>query len=292
VIHFRGHAMTAQRLSVLMAAMLALTGNVGVRSAFAAGEAGNPTPRTSDGRPDLSGLWGRLTGDGAVLPDGPRGPNPFGPTLFDGSPEAFPRWIEQFEADAQVMIRRVLNKPVYKPEHWEKIRATDWNYSRAHDVHNNCRPVMPRIGAPQKIVQLPNEVILFYETLNRFRIIPTDSRARDPIKVENPTWFGDSKGRWEGDTLVVDTVGVTSEGWLGPNGYLRTDETKITERFSRNGNTLRIEIVVEDPMLLEPWHMDPITTQLHPNQKVELWEELPCEERDKEAVLEHPDEGR
>lgn len=152
---------------------------------------------------------------------------------------------------------------------------------------------MPRLGAPQKIVQLHEEIIFFYETFNRFRIIPTDGRARNPVKVENPSWFGDSKGHWEADTLVIETVGVTSEAWIGPNGYRHSgDDLKITERFSRDGDTLQIETVVEDSMLLEPWHMDPITVRLHPDQSTELWEELPCEERDAEATALHPYEGR
>ena len=283
------------RLLVATVAMLACAAvtSAAVDAPAASARPTPATPRTADGKPDLSGIWGRVTNDGATLPQGQIDYTVGGPTpMLNGTPQNFAHWILQFEADGQIGRRKVRNAPVYKPEYWARIRATDWNYSRANDSNGNCRPVMPRLGAPQKIVQLPDEIIFFYESLNRFRIIPTDGRPRNPVKVENPTWFGDSKGHWDGDTLVIDTVGVTSEGWLGPNGYLRTDDTRITERVSRDGGTLRIDTVVNDPMLLEPWHMDPITARLNPDQKTELWEELICDERDKEAVVAHPHEGR
>jgi len=272
---------------------MALAGMLLAGAAFAATP---PTPRMPDGKPDFSGLWGRLTGEGAVISTGDIGAAGAGlgnSPLLNGTPKNFANWITLFEADGQVNRRRVINTPVYKPEYWNKIRASDWNYSRARENARDCQPSMPRLGAPTKIVQLPNEIIFFYESMNRFRIIPTDGRARDQIKVDNPSNFGDSKGRWEGDTLVVDTVGVTSEAWIGPNGYEHSDDMKVTERYTRDGDTLRIDIAVEDPaLLLEPWHMNPVTTRFNANQKQELWEELHCEDRDAEATRLHPHEGR
>ena len=173
---------------------------------------------------------------------------------------------------------------MYKPEHWPLIRQTDWNYSRRTDPQGHCLPSVPRLGIPQRIVQLPDEVILFYENLNRFRIVPTDGRARDPIKSANPTWFGDSVAHWEGDTLVIETISIVDQSWLGQTGYVHSEDIKVTERVRREGNTLHWHTTVEDPMLLQPWQMNPLAAQRNPNPKAVLWEELPCDERDNKTV--------
>jgi hypothetical protein len=252
------------------------------------------TPHTPDGKVDLSGYWGNLTGDGAqVLDPNAPPPPPLGglQTPLDGTVQSFGKYFDLFEKDAQVNMRAVRNKPLYKPEYWAKIRETDWDFSRAKDPDGNCLPGMPRLGIPQRIVELPNEVLLFYENLNRFRIIPTDGRPHDAVKTGNPSWFGDSVAHWEGDTLVIDSIGFNDEGWLGPNGYLHTEDTHITERVHRDGNVIHWETTVEDPMLLQPWHMDPLTAKLNANPKATLWEELPCSERDKNNLAD-PNEGR
>ena len=241
------------------------------------------TPHTPDGKPDFSGYWGttgtenqKLANPTDSIADGPEG--------GDGSPAAFSWWIVHFEMDAQVNARSQSNRPIYKPQYWDKIRATDWDYSRKHDPNNRCLPSVPRLGAPQKIVQTSNEIILLYENLNRFRIIPTDNRPHNPVRTEIPSWFGDSVGHWEGDTLVVETTAITDESWIGPTGYIHSDDLKVTERFHRDGNTLSIQATVEDPMLLQPWQMNPITTKLDTNPNAAFSEQL-CDDRDSELLL-------
>jgi hypothetical protein len=186
--------------------------------------------------------------------------------------------------DAQLGRRAQENRPIYKPQYWDKIRATDWDYSRKHDPSNRCLPSVPRQGVPQKIIQTSNEIILLYENLNRFRIIPTDNRSHSEIRAEIPSWFGDSVGHWDGDTLVVETTSITSESWIGPTGYIHSDDMKVTERFDRAGNTLSIQTTVEDPMLLQPWQMNPMTVKLNSNASPVFLEEL-CDDRDSELLL-------
>jgi hypothetical protein len=65
-------------------------------------------------------------------------------------------WITHFEMDAQVGRRMISNRPVYKPEYWDKIRANDWNFSRKYDPSTRCLPELPRLGAPQEIVSPSN----------------------------------------------------------------------------------------------------------------------------------------
>lgn len=254
------------------------------------GAPASTTPRTSGGAPDLSGYWGRLIGDGVKTLDAGASDIHTGGG-GNGSAKSFADWLTHFETDIQLSIRAQTNRPVYKTQYWAKIRKIDWDNSRANDPQSNCRPSVPRLGIPQKIVETPTEVILFYESLNRYRIIPVDGRTHDPVKVTNPAWFGDSIGHWDGDTLVIETVGLEDESWLGPTGYIHGDDTRVTERVSRSGDVLHWDTTVEDSMLLQPWHMNPLTAKLNQNQKATLWEELPCEERDK-GLLVDKNQGR
>jgi hypothetical protein len=236
------------------------------------------TPRTANGKVDFSGYWGPLSLDAQKLAStkdnivgGLEGGN--------GSPEAFSWWITHFERDAQVGMRAQRNRPLYKPEYWDKIRATDWNFSRKNDPAQMCKPSVPRLGVPQKIVQTSNEIIFLYEDINRFRIIPTDNRPHHPVRSETPSWFGDSVGHWEGDDLVIETTALTDESWLGITGYIHSDTTRALERFHRDGNTITLQKTVEDPMLMQPWQMDPITAKLNTG-KTPAFQELLCVDKD------------
>jgi len=246
------------------------------------------TPRTSDGKPDLSGVWARLAGEGAGRQEGGGGN-----ANLDGTQETFAKYWTMAEKDIQLRRRAVENKPIYKPEHWALIRKTDWDYSRSKDMQTRCMPHMPRLGLPSKIIQTPNEVAFFYEGINRYRVIPTDGRPHDDVVKDGYlAWFGHSVGHWEGDTLVIDTIGVLDQGWLGPNGYVHSDETRVIERIRREGDTLRWNTTVEDPMLVQPWEMDPLTARLNPNQKGMLWETAPCVDHDLGGVVGVTNEGK
>jgi hypothetical protein len=248
-----------------------------------------PTPRTADGKPDLNGYWGHLLADDQILAtknDSIVGENARQALEGgNGSPESFSWWITHFETDGQVNRRSQKNRPIYKPEYWDKIRANDWDFSRKHDPSNQCLPSPPRLGFPEKIIQTPNEIVFLYETLNRFRIIPTDNRPHHPIKSQIPSWFGDSVGHWEGDTLVIETTALIEQSWIGPNGYIHSpDDLKVTERYRREGNTLHLQTTAEDPMLLQPWQMDPVAVQLNTNPNAAFSEQL-CEDRDSDLLL-------
>lgn len=131
---------------------------------------------------------------------------------------------------------------------------------------------------PRKIIQTPGVIVIIYEANSGLRQIFTDGRPL-PGKDAEPWWYGYSVGKWEGDTLVVETTGFRAEGeWLDVRGSPLTDAAKVTERFRRpNYGTLEMEITVDDPKAYtKPW-----TVKL--NQRVMLDTELIefiCEERD------------
>ena len=108
-------------------------------------------------------------------------------------------------------------------------------------------------AAPFKIVQTPGEVVILYENQNRFRQIFTD--GRNFPKELTPAWLGYSIGKWNGDTLVVDTIGFNDRTWLDDGGHPHSDALQLTERFRRRDfGHLDYEITINDSKAYtKPW---------------------------------------
>jgi hypothetical protein len=111
-----------------------------------------------------------------------------------------------------------------------------------------------------QILQGPGFVLIHYEMIHAVRIIPTDGRAHLPGHVR--FWDGDSVGRWEGDTLVVDVTNYNGKGWIATNaaagrmrGVLQSDALHVVERFSRvSANTIHYDVTIDDPkMYTKSW---------------------------------------
>jgi hypothetical protein len=143
---------------------------------------------------------------------------------------------------------------------------------------------VPRINSgnrPFKILQLPELVVILYETGYIFRQIFTAGRPlpKDP----QPAWLGYSVGKWEGDTLVVDTIGFKNQGWLdGNKGNPHTDAMHVTERFRRvNFGHLEIQEIIDDPKA----YTKPFTVKhtLHLLADSEILENI-CNENEKDAA--------
>ena len=222
-----------------------------------------PTPRTSDGKPDLSGIWTMMcpTAKGLVmcLPETyvSREFADIGRSLDGGLP--FQPW-----AAAEVKARRAENGK--------------------DDPFTHCLPgTLARIHTVpflRKIVQTPELLLFLSEANASYRQIFTDGRSlpEDP----NPSWNGYSTGHWEGDTLVVDTNGFQDGQWLDRWGSPLTDQARMTEKFKRpNFGTLDIELTVNDPKAYtKPW-----TVRL--NQSIALNTELLdwiCLENEKDSI--------
>ena len=205
------------------------------------------TPKLSDGHPDLNGYW-------AIG----RGPDTPVNSEF-GQRNAFIKrgdWRNAKEAYADP------NQPPYKPELKAKVEDFAKQESKL-DTAFFCKPGgVPRIGPPHAIVQAPGMPIVFLYQLgagNAFRQVPTDTRQHDDIALSIGNMYnGDSIGRWEGDTLVVETVGFIDETWIGIYGWFHSDKMRVVERISRAGDTLRYQATVEDPeVFTRPWTMNP-----------------------------------
>ena len=129
--------------------------------------------------------------------------------------------------------------------------------ANSQDPVLNCLPPgVPRIllmPFPMQIAQLPGEVLMIFEYDHFIRPIYTDGRAHP--KDLDPTWMGDSIGKWEGDTLVVDTIGFNDKTWLDMVGHPHSDSLHLIERIRRpDHTTLTDDITVTDPKAYtKPW---------------------------------------
>jgi hypothetical protein len=147
-------------------------------------------------------------------------------------------------------------EPSYKSEFQAKVKNLFDRESKTDPVFYCGKPGIPRIGPPRRIIQMPNEMIFFYEDISGdpYRIIPTDGRKHRADA--NPSAYGDSVGHWEGNTLVVDVNNFVDDTWFGEGGYFHTDAMHVTERFWRDGENLAYQVTVEDPKVLTaPWTM-------------------------------------
>jgi hypothetical protein len=85
------------------------------------------------------------------------------------------------------------------------------------------------------------------------------------------TYMGYAVGRWEGDTLVLDSISFVDTTWLGRGGFFHSSEMRVVEKFTRKGNEILYEVTVEDPeVLVEPWVMAPRTLRLNPDPEAGL----------------------
>ena len=185
-----------------------------------------PAPRTSDGKPDFSGVW---ENDG--YRPGAEGVGPVPRTVF-------------FD-----LANALGSRPPYQP--WAGAlydRRKDENAKDNPDAR--CLPIGPlqmlAHPLPKKILQVPGLLVLLHERNMEFRQIYVDGR---PAPVDpNPSWYGYSTARWEGDALVVETTGLRDGLWADFNGSPLTDQARIRERFRRpNYGTLLVDVTVDDP---------------------------------------------
>ncbi len=204
-----------------------------------------PTPRTKEGTPDLSGVWGYAGYTSDIAKDYDVGTVPMTPMA------------------EKLFKERQANEGIYDPE-------------------ARCLPagVPRRDPYPSKILQNPTLVaILFEGSMHSYRQVFL-GRATHP-KDAQPTWFGDSIGKWEGDELVVDTVGFNGKTWLDLAGHPTSDQLHVIERYSRpQFGELKLDITIEDPvMYTKPWKV----TELMPLMVGEDLIEYVCAENERDV---------
>jgi hypothetical protein len=209
-----------------------------------------PTPRSTDGKPDLSGVW-RVKQTSYLTY-----------VTSDLKPDEIRPWAAA----------------LYKQ------RADDY---RKDSDGITCMPPGPKAGIsglalPMKIVQTPNLVVVLYEYETIYRQIFTDGRAlpEDP----NPTWMGYSIGHWDGDTLIVTTAGYNDRTTLDLGGHPHTEALRITERFHRRDiGHIDLQVTLDDPKAYTRSWTLPVELDLIPDQ--ELIEYVCENERDSQHLV-------
>jgi hypothetical protein len=194
--------------------------------------------------PDLNGFCANGQG-----PDSPVGSS-FGPQS--------PR-IKRGDSERAKAQAADPNQPPYRPELMAKVKELAQSESK-FDPAFFCKPGgVPRVGPPHAIIQAPAMPIVFlYQVIagNAFRLVPTDGRPHAPNA--DTSYYGDSIGHWEGDTLVVDTIDFNDDTWFGLYGWFHSEALHVTERISREGDALHYQATVEDPKVFtRPWTMNP-----------------------------------
>ena len=146
----------------------------------------------------------------------------------------------------------------YQPWSKEKYEFNQTGKGQSTDPEAHCLPAgVPRttgVPYPLRFIQTPGLIVMLIEgNVHSYRMIFTDGRPhpQDP----NPTWMGHSIGWWEGNTLVVDTVGFNGLAWLDPGGHVATDQLHTIERFTRTEpNLMQYEFTIDDPgAYTKPW---------------------------------------
>ena len=245
-----------------------------------------PTPRLASGKPDLTGSWvrvnGGLQGSGG---DMFRRCTPF-------QSKNCMEWTNQSEDWVFMSSTRLdQRQPLYKPEYWDKIIALD-QWTNKEDPVMTCKPLgLPRQGPPARIFHTDKDITMLYRAgvdgaggYAEHRMIALDGKPHDPKRPNMYTYMGYTAGSWEGDTLVLDSIGFTDETWLGRGGWLHSDKMRVVEKFTRKGNDVLYEVTVEDPvMLLRPWVMPSTTLRLTPNNAI-IGERGSCTESEHEEV--------
>ena len=201
-----------------------------------------PAPRLANGKPDFSGVW-----ESRVPPSGR--PGAALPNIGDGPPVA-----TFFNIAAN--IKEGLPMTPWATE----LRRQRMSVSSQDNPDANCLPLgfmqLHTHSQPRKIVHTKDDLVIMYEANYGLRQIFTDGRSlpANPNDVQ-PWWYGYSLGKWDGDTLVVETVGLRDEGWLDVAGAPFTSGARITEKFRRmNYGRLEIDITIDDAKAYtRPW---------------------------------------
>lgn len=179
-----------------------------------------PAPRTRDGKPDLSGIWRASTG----------------------------KYLENLAADGVEVPFQPWAATVYKQRQEVNGMGRPSERCISHGL-----PDFEALAIPFKVIQTDGFIAVLFEAFNHYRQIFTDGRPFP--EQREPTWLGYSVGKWEGDTLVVETIGFNDETWLDDGGHPHTDALHLTERIRRKDfGHMEIRVTVDDPKAYtKPW---------------------------------------
>jgi len=243
-------------------------------------------PRTADGQPDLQGVWTNATitpferpvelaGKAALTPEEAAAAEKRAAANRTDDPPAAGGvgtynqvW---FDSGTKVLSTRQTSLVVDPPDgrvplkpsaeakrDYDLAHVTDsyeymsiWDRCITRGVPGGMFPA--GYNNAYQIVQIPGYVVILHEMIHEARIIPTDGRPHLPDSVRN--WNGDSVGRWDGNTLVVDTTNFNGQGWIATSaatgrikGIPQSQRLHLVERFTRvNATTIQYEVTIDDP---------------------------------------------
>jgi hypothetical protein len=200
-------------------------------------------PATRHGQPDLQGIWQVM--------------NTAAWDIQDHSAQLFPSLPARFGMPAgQGVVEG--NEIPYQPWALAKKKENYENRLNADPEAKCYLPGVPRITYmpyPFQIFQFSDRVVILYEYLHVTREIYTDGTPHPKGPVD--FWMGDSRGRWEGTTLIVDSIHFTDQTWLDRAGNFHSAALHLVERYTRTGHDhILYEVTIEDPKVFtRPWKM-------------------------------------
>jgi hypothetical protein len=227
-------------------------------------------PRTADGKPDLSGIWQVMnTAAWDIQDHAAQKGVPGGPGVVEGNdipytPEALAQKKKNYEQRARRRIRKrnVIARPV---------------------------PRITYMPYPFQIIQKPTEVTVLYEYVHTVRYVFTNGMPHPKGPIE--WWLGDSRGRWEGDTLVVDVVHFNDQTWFDRAGNFHSTALHVVERYTpTDADHITYTVTIEDPnVFTRPWNMSMILYR-HKEKNFQLYE-YECYGFDFEKIYPYPELG-
>jgi len=229
----------------------------------------NKAQRTADGKPDLSGIWQALNTANWDIQEHASRP---GQVVALGAAGAVPAGLSVVEG----------NEIPYLPAAAAKKKENFENRLTADPEVKCYMPGVPRatyMPYPFQIVQTPKFILMAYEYAGANRTIYMDKVPPSPVE----SWMGNSVGRWEGDTLVVDVTNLNDQTWFDRAGNFHSDALHVVERYTPlSPDAISYEVTIEDPKVFSrPWKMSmPLYRRLDKNAQlmefkcVEFVEEL------------------
>jgi hypothetical protein len=221
--------------AVAMAAVFPPTTTPAAGQTPAASTQARTLPRTTDGKPNLSGIWQVMnTASWDIQDHAAQKGVPAGQGVVEG------------------------NEIPYQPAAEAKKKENFANRMTADPLTKCYLPGVPRITYlpfPFQILQTPTAVEIFYEYTHAVRQVYVDGSKHPPGHID--WWMGDSRGRWEGDTLVVDLVDFNDETWFDRAGNFHSDALHVIERYTlTDPDHIDYEVTIEDPKVFtRPWKM-------------------------------------
>jgi hypothetical protein len=212
-------------------------------------------PRLPDGHPDLNGIWqalneanydleAHMARPALQLRAGPFGPVPAAKVLALGAVGSVPPGLGVIEGDAIP----------YKPEALKQKKDNQEHYLERDPEIKCYLPGVPRanyMGHPFQILQSPKAIFMAYQYAGGTR----DILLKDPGPAPVDSWMGQSVGKWEGDTLVVDVTGFNDQSWFDRAGNFHSDALHVVERYTRTSpDVIAYQATIEDPKVFSrPW---------------------------------------